>query len=83
MAASVNKHTVGEFKANFSAILDEVRRGEVVTVCWGRAKEPVAVLVPPHLAPARRGRKLGPLAGKASFRLKSDFKMTDRDLLGP
>jgi prevent-host-death family protein len=78
----VSTHTVGDFKANFSAILDEVRRGEVVTVCWGRAKEPVAVLVPPHLAPSRKARKLGPLAGKASFRLKAGFKISDRELLG-
>ena len=75
-------HTVGEFKARFSAILGHVRRGEMVGVRYGRAKKPVAILVPPERAPTVAPRQLGPLAGKAGFRLKPGFKLTDAELLG-
>jgi antitoxin (DNA-binding transcriptional repressor) of toxin-antitoxin stability system len=73
--------TVGEFKARFSDILEQVGRGEMVRVCYGRTRKPVAVLVPPECAPAA-ARKLGPLEGKAKFRVKAGFKMTDAELLG-
>ena len=75
-------HTIGEFKARFSDILEEVRRGAVVGVRYGKGKIPVAFLVPPERAPAVAPRKLGPLRGKAGFRLKRGFKMTDAELLG-
>ena len=74
--------TVGEFKAKFSEVLGQVRRGEMVGVRYGRAKKPVAVLVPPERAPAGVARRLGVLAGKAKFRLEAGFKMTDAELLG-
>ena len=74
--------TVGEFKAKFSTVLGHVRRGEMVGVCFGRAKKPVAILVPPERAPVAVARRLGPLAGKAKFRVKAGFKMTDAELLG-
>ncbi len=75
-------HTIGEFKARFSDILEEVRRGGVVGVRYGQGKKPVAYLVPPERAPVVAPRKLGPLRGKASFSLKRGFKMTDAELLG-
>ena len=75
-------HTVGEFKAKFSTILGHVRRGEMVGVRYGRSKKPVAILVAPERAPLAASRKLGPLQGKASFRVKPGFKMTDAELLG-
>ena len=75
-------HTVGEFKARFSAILGHVRRGEMVGGRYGRAKKPVPILVPPERAPTIAPRKLGRLAGKTEFRLKPGFKLTDAELLG-
>ena len=75
-------HTIGEFKARFSDILEEVRRGAIVGVRYGQGKKPVAFLVPPDRLPAVTPRKLDPLRGKAGFRLKRDFKMTDAELLG-
>ena len=74
--------TVGEFKARFSDILVQVGRGEMVGVCYGRTRKPVAVLVPPDRAPTTVVRRLGPLEGKATFRVKAGFKLTDADLLG-
>lgn len=75
-------HSIGEFKAKFSDILEEVRRGAIVGVRYGRGTKPVALLVPPNQAPRLAPRKLGPLQGKASFRLKRGFKMSDAELLG-
>ncbi len=74
--------TAGEFKSKFSAVLGRVQRGEKVGVRLGRGKEAVAVLVPAHRASAVAARRLGPLAGKAKFRVKAGFKMTDEELLG-
>jgi antitoxin (DNA-binding transcriptional repressor) of toxin-antitoxin stability system len=78
----VTTHTIGEFKARFSDILEEVRRGAVVGVRYGRGKKPVALLVPPDKAPFAGPRELVPLKGKASFRLGRGFKMSDAELLG-
>ena len=35
--------TVGEFKAQFSSILEKVLAGEDVQILYGRARKPVAV----------------------------------------
>lgn len=72
---------IGELKARFSQILDEVRDGHRVAIQYGRKKKTVAWLIPPENTPGPN-RKLGILAGKASFRLKGDFKMTDAEFLG-
>jgi antitoxin (DNA-binding transcriptional repressor) of toxin-antitoxin stability system len=82
LAAGVTTHTVGEFKAHFASILERVKRGEKVAVCYGRARKPVALLVPPDYGAPVRRRRLGPLERKAGFRLKAGFKMTDEELLG-
>ena len=74
--------TIGEFKARFSDILEEVRRGAVVGVRYCSGKQPVALLVPPDQAPPVAPRRLGPLQGKASFRLKRGFKMSEAQLPG-
>ena len=36
--------TVGEFKAQFSSVLDEVMNGNSIQILYGRAKKPVAQL---------------------------------------
>ena len=83
--------TVGEFKSKFSEVIDIIRKGGEIAVSFGKRKEKIAVLVPvsvPVSVPydkykSRRSnkRKLGILESKASFHLKDDFKMTDKDLL--
>jgi antitoxin (DNA-binding transcriptional repressor) of toxin-antitoxin stability system len=71
---------VGEFKTHFSEALEDVRRGKTVGVSFGRKGRLVAVLAPPKLV-LHRGVTLGSLKNKASFRTKSDFKISDEDLL--
>ena len=37
--------TVGDFKAKFSSVLEQVMNGEEVQILYGRAKKPVARLI--------------------------------------
>ena len=70
--------TVGEFKAQFSQVLDSVLQGEEVEILYGRAKRPVA-----HVSPIQRSsRKIGTLEGIASFSEIGDGKITMEEFLG-
>lgn len=70
--------TIGEFKAQLSAALSRVEKGESITVTYGRKKTPVAVFGPPPAAPKR---KLGHLTGKLKVTISPDWKMTDEEFL--
>ena len=70
---------VGELKTHFSEILEEVSRGKTIGITYGRAKKPVAMIVPYHEEkPAKR--KIGILDGKATIEFKDDFDMTTEEL---
>jgi antitoxin (DNA-binding transcriptional repressor) of toxin-antitoxin stability system len=73
--------TVGHFKAHFSQVLDFVQHGEDVVISYGKKKEKIAVLVPYGRYEGKPARILGILAGKASFTLSPDFKISDEELL--
>jgi antitoxin (DNA-binding transcriptional repressor) of toxin-antitoxin stability system len=74
-------YTVGDFKTNFSEILEGVRSGEKVAIAFGKKKEIVAYLVPGSTQMLTK-RPLGLLAGKAKVVFKDDFKMTEDEFLG-
>jgi len=73
--------TVGRFKAHFSEVLDLVQHGEDIVISYGKKKEKIAVLVPYARYGGKPQRTLGLLAGKASFSISADFKMSDDELL--
>lgn len=73
--------TVGEFKAKFSEILSKVLQGESVGITYGKAKKKVAALVPYSKLISTNNLKLGLLEGKASFKVRKSFKITDQELL--
>jgi antitoxin (DNA-binding transcriptional repressor) of toxin-antitoxin stability system len=75
--------TVGEFKAQFSEVLELIRRGESVGVLYGKSKKPVAKLVPMSGSDTKKGskRKLGLLKGKMKVVFAPDFKMTEEELI--
>ena len=75
--------SVGELKRTFSQVLQSVRQGEVVAVQFGRKHEILAVLLPfQQYKKASSGRrKLGLLESRGGFRLKKNFKMTEREFL--
>ena len=73
---------VGELKAHFSEVLDEVKKGREIGISYGRSKETVAVLVRYDQYRNKKKRKLGILRGKGYAIFKDDFKMTDEEFLG-
>lgn len=73
--------SVGQFKAQFSSLLEGVVKGQSVGVCYGRRKKPVAVLSPVAKKPATASRPLGLWKGQMRFRYVGDGKLTNADLL--
>lgn len=72
---------VGELKAHFSEVLEDVQKGETIEIVYGKKKTPVARIVP-VVAPKKKGkRKLGILEGKASVIFADDFKMTEEEFI--
>jgi len=70
---------VGEIKARFSAVLEEVKQGQKVDILYGRKKKPVATIIP-YREEAKGERKIGILDGKAKFEFRDDFEMTAEEL---
>lgn len=70
--------SIGELKARLPEALALVKKGETVSVTYGRSKRPVAVLAPP--APPRK-RKLGMFAGKLKMKVGPDWEMTEEEFL--
>lgn len=71
--------SIGELKARLPEALARVKKGETVSVTYGRSKRPVAVLAPPPPAPKR---KLGLLKGKATIEIGPGWEMTEEEFLG-
>ena len=74
---------VGEFKAQFSEVLELIQQGESVGVLYGKNKKPVAKLVPMNSAKSKKKgkRKLGLLEGKMKVVFAPDFKMTEEEFI--
>ena len=72
--------SVGEFKAQFSEVLELIQQGESVGVLYGKNKKPIAKLVP-MTEPKKKKRKLGILEGKVKFVFADDFKMTEEEFI--
>lgn len=77
----MDQFTVGEFKAKFSDVLERVKKGESVSITYGKSKKRVAAIVPYKNA-AKPRFKLGLLDGKASVKFHRDFKMSIDEFLG-
>ena len=72
---------VGELKADFSAVLDEVCHGHPVAIGYGKQKKRLAVIIAYDEYVKGSHRKLGVLKGRASFKINDDFRMTDEEFL--
>jgi len=77
----MKKVSVGDFKAQFSLILDEVLEGKKIAIQYGRKKEIVAWLVPARSNAATQRRPLGILEGKARFKVRKGSKLTEEEFL--
>lgn len=74
--------TVGQFKSKFSEVLEKVLQGQSIGITYGKNKKKVAALVPYDKYMPDKKIKLGILEGKASFKIKKGFKMTEEEFLG-
>ena len=72
---------VGELKAHFSEVLEDVKNGETVEIVYGKKRTPVAKLVPIENKQKAAKRKLGAWEGKVKVTFASDFKMTDEEFI--
>jgi antitoxin (DNA-binding transcriptional repressor) of toxin-antitoxin stability system len=71
---------VGEVKAHFSEVLEEVKQGNRIGILYGRTKKPVAMIVP-YIEEKVSKRKIGILDGKIKIKFRDDFEMTTEELL--
>jgi len=77
----MNMMTVGELKTHFSQVLDHVQTGEKVQILYGRAKKPVAQIIP--ITEELPERPIGLHEGKMKFHIAEDFKFrTTEEFLG-
>jgi len=76
--------TCSEFKANFSLVVDELKRGNEVILTYGRNKEPIATIVPRiKVKNDDYSVKIGDLKEMGwNFEL-NHFEMTEEELLTP
>lgn len=73
---------VGELKAQFSEVLEKVKKGESFGILYGRQKKPVAMIVPYAETESKKARKIGLFDGKVVIRISEDFEITEEELLG-
>jgi prevent-host-death family protein len=73
---------VGELKAQFSEVLERVKKGETYGILYGKKKKPVAMIVPYADEEKKKERKLGILDGKCAIRFSDDFKMSEEEFTG-
>ncbi len=74
--------TIGELKTHFSEVLEQVKQGETVVICYGKQKNKVAAIIPYDQLASAKERPLGLLQRKSSFILHDDFAIDDDELLG-
>ncbi len=72
---------VGELKAHFSEVLDDVSHGAVVAVAYGRNRIPVAMIVPYDADRHGPGIRLGTLCEQATCTFADDFSLPDEAFL--
>lgn len=72
--------TVGDFKAQFSSVLEEVMQGEEIQILYGRAKKPVARFTKFTESNKRKKRPLGMYNEKASYWEDENFEFTPETL---
>ena len=70
--------TVGDLKTCFSQVLEEVKHGNKVGILYGRAKKPVAMIVP-YYEEKKTNRKIGILDGKVTMQF-DNFEITTEEL---
>lgn len=72
--------TVGDFKAQFSAVLDKVLQGDEVQILYGRSKKPVAQITKIEEKPKKKKRPIGIYAHLGPYWEDESFEFTPENL---
>lgn len=72
---------VAELKAHFSKVLEDVKQGEKIGILYGKARVPVAMIVPYKVEQAGK-RQIGVLDGQVKIEFMDDFEMSEEELAG-
>jgi len=79
---SMKTMTAANFKANFSSVVEEIKKGNEVEITYGRKKEPLATVVPQSkLKKPNYSVTLGDLKAQGKIYKFHNFEMTDEELL--
>ena len=70
-----------ELKASFSKVLEDVQNGQTIGILYGKARKPVAMIVP-YVPERTRKREIGMLDGKVKINFMDDYEMSEEDLVG-
>ena len=74
--------TVGELKAQFSAVLVEMAKdGEPIAISFGKRKQKVAAIIPFDQLKPKAKRPLGLMQGRARCIIHDDFSLSDEEFL--
>jgi len=73
--------TQKQVKEDISKIFEIINKGEDVLIKEDDNKKNIAIIIPYNKFLLKKDRPLGILKGKASFKMKDDFKITDEELL--
>ncbi len=73
--------TQNEVTKNILKVLEMVRSGEEIIIKNEENQENVAVIISYEKYKSKQERPLGILKGKATYKIKDDFKITDEELL--
>ena len=71
---------IGELKTHFSEVMEQVKNGEKIVVCYGKNKKNIAVIVPYTEYSRSNTIQLGLLKDRASYQFNKDFEMTSEEL---
>lgn len=73
--------TVGDLKAHFSEVIQDIKAGEEIAIAFGKKREIVAYLIPKSARKPMK-RQLGILQNKGKVTFADDYKITEEEFLG-
>lgn len=75
--------SVAKFKAEFSSVVAELKRGQEVAITYGRNKEPLGTIIPQSKLPKPDyAIQLGDLKAQGWNYRMDNFEMSNQELLG-
>lgn len=75
--------TTADFKANFSSVVDELKKGNEIAITYGRNKKVLATVVPQSkMIKPDYSVKLGDLKEEGWTYSMNNFEMTESEFLG-